>query len=76
MATIEVEERDTAREPGLGLALLTVLGIIGMIAVLSALVWMLIVGVAATTGGRNEQGPAQVQTAPLMDQKPQPAKQP
>lgn len=75
MAT-EVEDRDVIPEPGIGLALMTVLAIIATIAVLSVLIWGLMVGVAATTAGRNEAGNATPQSGPLIDQKAQPAKQP
>ena len=73
MAT-EVEDRDLTKEPGLGLALLAVLGMIIIIAVLSVMIWALMIGVTATTAGRNDQNAAQ--TAPLMDQKALPANPP
>ena len=74
MAT-EVDDRDLTKEPGLGLALLTVLGMILTIAVLSAGIWALMLGVTATTAGRNTDQSA-TQTAPLMDQKALPANPP
>jgi hypothetical protein len=73
---IEVDDREHRPEPGLGVALLTVLGIILTIGVLSLLIWALMVGVAATTAGRNEQGVGSVPSGPLMDQRAAPAKQP
>lgn len=73
MAT-EVDDRDLTKEPGLGLALLTVLGIIVTIAVLSVMIWGLMLGVTATTAGRSDQNAAQ--TAPMMDQKALPANPP
>ena len=73
MAT-QVDDRDVRTEPGMGLALLTVLGMILTIAVLSVIIWAIMVGVVATTAGRSDQsaGPP----APLMDHKAQPANPP
>ena len=71
----EVDDHGAKREPGMGAALLTVLGMILTIAVLSVLVWALMVGVTATTAGRG-QGIGPIQPGPLIDQKAQPAKQP
>jgi hypothetical protein len=73
MAT-EVDDRDLTKEPGLGLALLTVLGMILTIAVLSMMIWALMIGVTATTAGRSDQ--SATQAAPLMDQKALPANPP
>ena len=73
MAT-EVDDHDVTKEPGLGLALLTVLGMILTIAVLGVMIWGLMLGVTATTAGRNDQSGAQ--TAPMMDQKALPANPP
>ena len=75
MAT-EVEDRDIRPEPGLGVALLTTLGIILTVAVLAVLVWVLMIGVASTTAGRNEAAAPAQRPGPLIDQKAQPAKQP
>jgi hypothetical protein len=69
-----IDDHEVIPEPGIGLALVAVFGIISTIAVLSVLIWALMVGVAATTAGRHEQAPASGQT--VIDQKPLPAKQP
>ena len=69
-----IDEHEVVPEPGIGLALLTVFGIIATIAVLSVLIWALMLGVAATTAGRHEQAPAPGQM--VIDQKALPAKQP
>ena len=69
-----IDNHEVIREPGIGLALLTVLGIISTIAVLSVLIWALMIGVTATTAGRHEQAPAPGQM--VIDQKALPAKQP
>jgi hypothetical protein len=73
MAT-QVDDRDVRTEPGMGLALLTVLGMILTIAVLSGLIWAIMLGVVATTAGRSDQTAGQ--PAPLMDHKAQPANPP
>ena len=73
MAT-EVEEHDVRSEPGIGLALLTVLGMILTIGVLSVLIWALMLGVAATTAGRNEAGTTPRPGEMVIEQKALPAK--
>lgn len=75
MAT-EVDDREHVKEPGIGLALLTVLGMILTIAVLSLLIWALMIGVAATTAGRQPQTTSQPPLEPVIGQKALPAKQP
>jgi hypothetical protein len=73
MAT-NVDESGHRPEPGLGLALLTVLGMILTIGVLSLLIWGLMIAVAATTAGRTEPGAAPVKSETVIDQKVLPAK--
>ena len=69
-----IDDHEAVPEPGIGLALLTVFGIIATIAVLSVLIWMLMLGVTATTAGRHEQ--VQTPGQMVIDQKALPAKQP
>jgi hypothetical protein len=73
MAT-NFDEGGRKPEPGLGLALLTVLGMMLTIGVLSLLIWGLMIAVAATTAGRMEPGAAPVQSETVIDQKALPAK--
>jgi hypothetical protein len=75
MAT-EIDEREHPGEPGMGLALLTVFGIIGTIAVLAALIWILMIGVSATTAGRHAGTAAGKPAGPMIEQKASPAQQP
>ena len=70
----ELDDREERPEPGIGLALLTVLGMILTIGVLSLLIWALMIGVAATTAGRNEKGAAPPPGEMMMEQKALPAK--
>ena len=67
---IEVDDR----QPGMGLALLTVLGMILTIAVLSVLIWALMIGVTSTTAGRHEQGTTPRPADMTLEQKALPAK--
>jgi Na+-transporting methylmalonyl-CoA/oxaloacetate decarboxylase gamma subunit len=69
---MEVDDREHHPEPGLGLALLTVLGMILTIGVLSLLIWALMIAVAATTAGRSEHAPAPSEM--MIEQKALPAK--
>ena len=69
-----IDDHEVVPEPGIGLALLAVFGIIATIAVLSVLVWVLMIGVTATTAGRHEQATTPGQM--VIDQKALPAKQP
>jgi hypothetical protein len=46
------------------------------IAVLSLLIWALMIGVAATTAGHQPQATSQPPLEPVIDQKALPAKQP
>ena len=62
------------REPGLGLALLTVLGMIVTIGILSVLIWLLMIGVTATTQGRGQPGAVTQPSVPVIDQKGLPAR--
>jgi hypothetical protein len=71
---IDVDDDGNRREPGIGLALLTVLGMILTIGVLSLLIWGLMIAVAATTAGRTEPGAAPVKSETVIDQKALPAK--
>ena len=73
MAT-EVEDGVNPREPGMGVALLVVAGMILMMAVLSALIWALMVGVAATTAGKGDAAKLPAKSESVIDQKALPAK--
>lgn len=70
----QIDEHEAIREPGLGLALLTVLAIILTITVLSVLIWVLMVGVVATTEGRHERSTAPAPGEMMIEQKALPAK--
>jgi hypothetical protein len=70
MATID--DSGNRREPGMALALLAVLAMILTMAVLSALIWALMVGVAATSTSKGNPGAApaaETQPTSMMDQK-------
>jgi hypothetical protein len=69
-----LDNREQTSEPGMGVALLTVLAMILTIAVLSLLIWALMSGVAATTAGRNEKGAAPPPGEMMIEQKALPAK--
>ena len=71
---IEVDDRDHRSEPGMGVALITVLGMILTIAVLSVLIWVLMIGVTATTAGRHDQTATPRPAETTLDQKALPAK--
>lgn len=68
---IDVDDSGNRPEPGMALALLAVLAMILTIAVLSALIWALMVGVAATSTGKGEPAaaPAAESQQSIMDQK-------
>ena len=70
----EFDEGGNRPEPGLGLALLTVLGMILTMGVLSLLIWALMVGVTATTGGVHDKSSMPVRSETVIDQKALPAK--
>ena len=67
---IDVDEGGHRPEPGLGLALLTVLGMVLTTGVLAALIYLLMLGVAATSSGKLESNTAPA--APVA----QPSQQP
>jgi hypothetical protein len=72
MASINVDESGHRPEPGMGLALLAVFAMIMTMAVLSALVWALMVGVAATSTSKGDAAAApavEAQPTSMMDQK-------
>ena len=71
---IEVDEGGNRREPGMGAALITTGAMILVIAVLSVLIWVLMVAVAATTGGRHDKSSMPVQSETVIDQKALPKK--
>jgi hypothetical protein len=62
-------------EPGMGLALLSVLVIILTMALLSGLIWALMVGITATSSSSGESGtPPAAQSQPsIIDQRAAPA---
>jgi hypothetical protein len=68
------DDSGNRREPGMALALLSVLAMIMTMAVLSVLIWALMVGVAATSTSKGKpDGAPAVQAQPsLMDQKAAP----
>jgi hypothetical protein len=72
MATID--DSGNRPEPGIALALLAVLAMILTMAVLSALIWALMVGVAATSTskGNPAAAPAAETQPSMMDQKAAP----
>ena len=70
----EIDEGGNRREPGIGVALLTVLTMILVMAVLSVLIWVLMVAVAATTGGLHDKSSMPVQSETVIDQKALPKK--
>ena len=71
MASINVDENGNRPEPGMALALLTVFAMIMTMAVLSALIWALMVGVAATSSSKGDPSasPAVAPQPSMMDQK-------
>jgi Na+-transporting methylmalonyl-CoA/oxaloacetate decarboxylase gamma subunit len=71
---IQVDDREHHPEPGMGIAMLTVLAMILTIAVLSLLIWAMMIGVAATTAGRSEHAAPQKPGEMMMEQKALPAK--
>ena len=72
----DADDRNARNEPGMAAALLTILAMIGTIAVLSLLIWVLMVAVNSTTAGRHEQVSPPASSAPMIDQKALPGKQP
>jgi hypothetical protein len=56
---IDVDEGGARPEPGLGLALLTVLAMLLTTAVLALLIYLLMLGVTATSSGKQPQGPTE-----------------
>ena len=70
----QLDDHNAPPEPGLGVAMLTVLGIILTITVLSLLIWGLMLGVAATTEGRHDRGTTPRPGEMMIEQKALPAK--